>query len=420
VKAADLLAPAPEPRAEAAVQSALLGVYRPAEPVFVSGSGCRLKDDRGRRYLDFGSGIGVNALGYGDAGVARALARGVASGLIHTSNLFRTTAAPALAQELVEQSFADRVFFCNSGAEANEAAFKFARRWAREQSTAPAGAVANGAAASTHVGTDRYEIVALRGAFHGRLFGALAATDRPSLREPFEPLMPGVRFIEAEDASAAALAIGPSTAAVIVEPVQGEGGVRVLSADYLSLLRRCADQAGALLIFDEVQCGLGRTGHLFACEPSGVLPDILTLAKPLAGGLPMGAVLLTERVAKAIRPGDHATTFGGGPLVAGVALEVLRRIADADFLASVRARGAHLQRRLAELVQLPVVAEVRGTGLMWGIELSVPAAPVVERALGDGLILTLAGERVIRLLPPLVITDDLIDEGVDMLRALLQ
>jgi acetylornithine/N-succinyldiaminopimelate aminotransferase len=440
VNAADLLAPAPEHRAEGAVQSALLGVYRPAEPVFVSGSGCRLRDDRGRRYLDFGSGIGVNALGYGDAGVARALARGAASGLIHTSNLFRTTAAPALAQELVRHSFADRVFFCNSGAEANEAAFKFARRWAREQSGAPAGAVPNGdaaqcaaangaaaprtathgGAASTDVGTDRYEIVALRGAFHGRLFGALAATDRPSMREPFEPLMPGVRFIEAEDASAAALAIGPATAAVIVEPVQGEGGVRVLSADYLSLLRGCADRAGALLIFDEVQCGLGRTGHLFACESSGVLPDILTLAKPLAGGLPMGAVLLTERVAKAIRPGDHATTFGGGPLVAGVALEVLRRIADADFLASVRARGAHLQRRLAELVPLPAVAEVRGTGLMWGIELSVPAAPVVERALGDGLILTLAGDRVIRLLPPLVITDDLIDEGVDMLRALLQ
>jgi acetylornithine/succinyldiaminopimelate/putrescine aminotransferase len=416
---------APSPAAHHAASAderALLGVYRPAEPVFVGGSGCRLRDEHGRRYLDFGSGIGVNALGYGDAGVARAMARAVATGVIHTSNLFRTRAAPALAAELVRASFADRVFFCNSGAEANEAAFKFARRWAREQHAQQPHSAQHPQPSQQwqHDAFAKHEIVALRGAFHGRLFGALAATDRPSMQQPFAPLMPGVRFIEPGDAAAAAAAIGATTAAVIVEPVQGEGGVMPLSAEYLAVLRDCADSAGALLIFDEVQCGLGRTGHLFAHEASGVQPDMLTLAKPLAGGLPMGAVLLTERVAEAIRPGDHATTFGGGPLVAAVALEVVRRIADDAFLASVRARGAHMQRRLAELVALPSVVDVRGTGLMWGLELSVPAAPVVQQALDRGLILTTAGERVIRMLPPLVITDALIDEGVDILRMLLQ
>jgi acetylornithine/N-succinyldiaminopimelate aminotransferase len=381
---------------------ALLGVYRPAEPLLVSGSGCRLRDAAGRRYLDFGSGIGVNALGYGDAGVSRAMARSVATGLVHTSNLFRTAPAAELAAELVRLSFADRVFFCNSGAEANEAAFKFARRWARE-----------------HGGAGRHEIVSLRGAFHGRLFGALAATDRPSMQEPFVPLMPGVRFISPEDVAEAEAVIGACTAAVIVEPVQGEGGVKPLSGAYLQALRGIADRAGALLIFDEVQCGLGRTGRLFAYEASGVVPDLLTLAKPLAGGLPMGAVLLSDRVAGAIRPGDHATTFGGGPLVASVALEVVRRIGAPEFLSGVRVRGTHMRRRLEELATLPAVAEARGTGLMWGIELRHAAAPVVQAALEAGLIVTLAGERVIRLLPPLVISESEIDEGVGILREVL-
>jgi predicted acetylornithine/succinylornithine family transaminase len=392
------------PQAEAAVvrDDALLGVYRPAAPLFTGGSGCRLRDAAGRRYLDLGSGIGVNALGYGDRGVSRAMARAVSTGLIHTSNLYRTAAAPALAAELVRISFADRVFFCNSGAEANEAAFKFARRWARQEG-----------------GAGKHEIVALRGAFHGRLFGALAATDRPAMQQPFAPLMPGVRFIEPEDAAAAESVIGAATAAIIAEPVQGEGGVRPLSASFLAALRACADRAGALLILDEVQCGLGRTGRAFAYEAAGVLPDMVTLAKPLAAGLPMGAVLLSERVASAIQPGDHATTFGGGPLVAAVALEVVRRITDDAFLEGVRQRGAHLGRRLAALGALPAARDVRGVGMMWGIELSVPAAPIVQQSLDAGILVTQAGERVVRLLPPLVITTEEIDEGVDVLRRVL-
>jgi acetylornithine/N-succinyldiaminopimelate aminotransferase len=383
--------------------AALLGVYRPAAPVFVAGRGCRLVDDAGRSYLDFGSGIGVNALGYGDAGVDTALRAAIDTGLIHTSNLFRTQPAAALAALLVDISFADRVFFCNSGAEANEAAFKFARRWAR-----------------TVGGAAKHEIVALRGAFHGRLFGALAATDRRTMQEPFEPLMPGVRFIDAAALATAVDEISAArTAAIIVEPVQGEGGVRPLPGPVLQELRARADAADALLIFDEVQCGLGRTGRLFAGQASGVLPDIMTLAKPLAGGLPMGATLLSERVAAVVQPGDHATTFGGGPLVSAVALEVVSRIAAPAFLAAVRQRGAYLGARLAELCALPSVVDVRGVGMMWGIELTEAAAPVAARALAAGLIVTLAGERVLRLLPPLVITTEEIDEGLALLRQVL-
>jgi predicted acetylornithine/succinylornithine family transaminase len=384
-------------------ESAVLGTYRPAAPLFVSGRGCRLYDDAGRSYLDFSSGIGVNALGYGDAGISATVHAALDSGLIHVSNLFRTAPALDLAAELTERSFAHRVFFSNSGAEANEAAFKFARRWARETG-----------------GSAKHEIVALRGAFHGRLFGALAATDRRSMQEPFEPLMPGVRFIDAGDVEAAAAAITREhTAAIIVEPVQGEGGVRPVPAVFLAALRALADDADALLIFDEVQCGLGRTGRLFAYEDAEVTPDLLTLAKPLAGGLPMGATLLNERVAAAVRPGDHATTFGGGPLTAAVALHVVRRIAEPAFLAAVVDRARHLRSRLLQLEQLSAVRETRGVGLMWGIELTIPAAPVVAAALEAGLLATAAGERVLRLLPPLIIDPVEIDEGVDILGQVL-
>ncbi|NJD10282.1 MAG: aminotransferase class III-fold pyridoxal phosphate-dependent enzyme, partial [Gemmatimonadetes bacterium] len=267
----------------------------------------------------------------------------------------------------------------------------------------------------------KHEIVALRGAFHGRLFGALAATDRPSMQQPFEPLMPGVRFVPVADVDALAAAVSPAaTAAIIAEPVQGEGGVKPLPAAFARALRATADRANALLIFDEVQCGLGRTGALFAYQHLGVEPDLLTLAKPLAGGLPMGATLLTERVAAAVQPGDHATTFGGGPLVASVALEVMQRIGAPGFLAAVRARGAQLGARLNALrADLPVVTDVRGIGLMWGIELSSASAPIVAAALSAGLLITSAGERVVRLLPPLTITPDEIEEGCSVLRTVL-
>jgi predicted acetylornithine/succinylornithine family transaminase len=387
---------------QAAVQgSPLLGTYRPAAPVFVSGRGSHLIDEDGRAYLDLVSGIAVNAFGYGDAVLTRVIEEAAHRGLIHTSNLYRTKPAVELAAELVARSFADRVFFCNSGGEANEAAFKFARRWARE----------------VH-GEGRTEFVALRGAFHGRLFGSLAATDREAYRAPFEPLMPGVRFIDPFAPESWGDAISDRTAAIIAEPIQGEGGVRPLPAETLRALRDAADAANALLVFDEVQCGLGRTGHLFAHEAAGVTPDLMTLAKPLAGGLPMGAVLLTERVAETIQPGDHGTTFGGGPLVASVALSTLLRVAEPAFLERVQRLGTIMGDGLRALPG-EHVTDVRGAGLMWGVETAEPAAAIVARALAMGVLVTTSGEHVVRLLPPLTISEDEIAEGIAVLQEAL-
>jgi len=377
---------------------ALLGVYARVGPLFVAGEGSEVIADDGTRYLDFVAGIAVNALGYNHAVIRAAVLRALESGLVHVSNLYRTEPGERLAEELVARSFADRVFFCNSGAEANEAAFKFARKWSRKT-----------------------EIVAFTGAFHGRLFASLAATDRPDYRAPFEPLVPGVHIVPLEDWAAADRIISANrTAAVIVEPVQGEGGVRPVDLEWLAFLRELCDARGAALVFDEVQCGLGRTGTLFAYEQTGVVPDLVTLAKPLGGGLPMGAVLLTEAVAAALKPGDHATTFGGGALVATVALDVLRTIAEPGFLAAVREKGEALGAALARLrAASPKVVAVRGRGLMWGIELVEPAAPYVTAARDRGLLVCTAGAQVIRLVPPLVVTREELERAVAILDEVL-
>jgi acetylornithine/N-succinyldiaminopimelate aminotransferase len=377
---------------------ALLDVYARVGPLLVAGNGAELVAQDGTRYLDFAAGIGVNALGYNHPVIRGALERALASGLIHVSNLYRTEAGERLAEALVARSFADRAFFCNSGAEANEAAFKFARKW-----------------------SGKSEIVAFSGSFHGRLFATLAATDRPEYRKPFEPLVPGIRIVPREDWAAVDHAVSASrTAAVIVEPVQGEGGIRLLDAEWLGFVRELCDSRGVAVIFDEVQCGLGRTGTLFAYEQTGVVPDMLTLAKPLAGGLPMGAVLVTSAVAAALKPGDHATTFGGGPLVASVALDVVRTIADPAFLGDVRRKGEWLGARLAQLAaRRPRVREARGRGLLWGLELSEPAAPIVAAARELGLLVLTAGPQVIRLIPPLVITQEELERGVGILEQIL-
>lgn len=378
--------------------SALLGVYPRVGPTFVAGQGVELIAEDGTRYLDFVAGIAVNALGYGHPVIRDAVLRGLDTGLIHVSNLYHTEPAERLAQELVSRSFAEQVFFCNSGAEANEAAFKFARKWTRKT-----------------------EIVAMTGGFHGRLFASLAATDRPDFRRPFEPLLAGVHIVRLGDWAAADRVISAvRTAAVIVEPVQGEGGVQPVPDEWLAFLRELCDDRQVALIYDEVQCGLGRTGTLFAYEQSGVVPDILTLAKPLGGGLPMGAVLLRHEAAAALAPGDHATTFGGGPLVAGVALDVFRTIAAPDFLASVREKGAWLERRLTALAgRRPRVRAVRGRGLMWGLGLSEPAAPFVKAARDAGLLVATAGPTTLRLVPPLVIATDDLERGVKILEEVL-
>jgi predicted acetylornithine/succinylornithine family transaminase len=377
--------------------TALLGVYARVGPLFVAGEGSELIAEDGTRYLDFVAGIAVNALGYNSPVIREATLRALDTGLIHVSNLYRTEPGERLAAELAK-SFDGQVFFCNSGAEANEGAFKFARKWSKKS-----------------------EIVAFSGSFHGRLFASLAATDRPDYRRPFEPLLAGVQIIPLGDVEAARRAITRErTAAVIIEPVQGEGGVRPVAPEFLAFLREHCDATGCALIFDEVQCGLGRTGTLFAAEGSGVVPDMVTLAKPLGGGLPMGAILVNDPIGAALAPGDHATTFGGGPFVATVALEVLRTISDPDFLAAVRAKGEWLGSRLNRLAAgSSRVQEARGRGLMWGLELNEGAAPVVAAARERHLLVLTAGPTVIRIVPPLTITREDLERGVTILEEVL-
>src|SRR5690348_1888003 len=379
----------------------VLHTYKRAPGEIVRGEGVYLVDADGKRYLDFVSGIAVNALGYGDPGLVAAL-HAAADGLVHVSNLYETAPAAKLAAALVERSFADKVFFCNSGAEANEGAFKFARRWART------------------IGEVKHEIVALRGAFHGRLFATLAATDRPAYRLPFRPLAPGISISERNLEDLAATLDPETVAALILEPVQGEGGVRVLDGGFIRELRAMTKERHIALIFDEIQCGLGRTGSLFAYERLGVTPDLLTLAKPIAGGLPMGAVLLTQEIADTIKPGDHGTTFGGGPFVSSVALYVLNRLSDPALLASVRENGAWFGRQLEALAgRTGRVRAVRGVGYMWALDIMGAASHVVDAAREAGLLTCTAGECTLRMLPPLVATRDELALGLDILEQVL-
>jgi predicted acetylornithine/succinylornithine family transaminase len=382
-------------------ESAILGTYKRAPIELVRGSGVYLYDAEGKSYLDFGSGIAVNSLGYDDPGLKAAL-HAAAEGLIHTSNLYHTAPGERLAAELVARSFASKVFFCNSGAEANEGAFKFARRWART------------------LGEAKHEIIALRGAFHGRLVGTLAATDRPGYRLPVRPLAPGISIFERDLKELDAALNADTVAALIVEPIQGEGGVRVIDAGFLRELRAVTKERNVALIFDEIQCGLGRTGTLFAYEQVGVEPDMITLAKPLAGGLPMGAVLMTEPIAAAMQYGDHGTTFGGGPFVASVALHVLERLADPALLAHVRETGAWLGRELNEIAhRTSRIRQVRGAGFMWGIDVMGTAAHVVSEAMAHGLLVLTAGEYTVRILPPLVATKEELARGLQILEEVL-
>jgi len=382
----------------AAATDALLGTYRRAPMEFVRGAGVELFDADGKAYLDFVAGIAVNALGYADPALDQAMRSAMERGVLHISNLYRTSPGEQLSTKLVESSFADRVFFCNSGAEANEGAFKIARRWGRTQSPA------------------KHEIIALRGAFHGRLFGTLAATDRPQYRMPFRPLAGGISIVERDLGELDAALNSETVAAVIVEPVQGEGGVRVLDHEFLNGLRALTSERNVLLILDEIQCGYGRTGTFWAYEQAGIVPDILTVAKPMAGGLPMGAVLMTQAVADAMQPGDHGTTFGGGPFLASVALHVFDRLHDPALLRHVRENGTWLGDALRAVERTsPKIRAVRGIGMMWGIDVTNPAKDVIGRALDLGLLVCSAGEHTLRLLPPLVMTRADLERGVKLL-----
>lgn len=381
----------------------ILGTYKRAPMKFVRGAGVELFDADGKAYLDLASGIAVNAFGYGDAGIRRAIMDVLDTGLVHVSNLYRTEPGEKLARALVQESFAEKVFFCNSGAEANEGAFKFARRWGRS------------------VGSDaKTGIMALRGSFHGRLFASLAATDRPSYRAPFRPLAGGISICE-RDLRALDMALdGDTVAALILEPVQGEGGVRVLETVFLHELRRLTEERGIALIFDEIQCGLGRLGTFFAYQSFDVVPDMVTVAKPLAGGLPMGAIIVSGEIGSTIKAGDHGTTFGGGPLVASVALEIVRRINDPVLLASVRQNGTWLGEALRGIARRTgKVRAIRGMGYMWGLDVVEKASEVIERGWEAGVLVISAGDHTLRLLPPLVMTHDELSRGTALLEQIL-
>lgn len=375
-------------------QEYVLGVYGRPPFVLERGEGSTLYDSDGKAYLDLVAGIAVNALGYNDAGIKQAVYEALESGVLHVSNLYHSEPHARLAKLLCETSFADKVHFANSGAEANEGAFKFARRYARE-----------------HGNDEKTNILAFSNAFHGRLYGALAATPRPKYQDPFKPLMPGVRFAEFNDLADARAQMDETVCAIIVEPVQGEGGIYLATPEFLKGLRELADEYDALLIFDEVQCGVGRTGHLWAYQGYGVEPDILTAAKPLAGGLPIGAILMRQKVADVMHKGDHGSTFAGGLVVTHVAHHVIGRINRPEFLAAVRTKGKLLKELLEEL-NSPHVKEVRGSGLMVGVEMDMDVTPVVNQGYERGLLLVSAGPNVLRFVPPLIITEEEIKHTV--------
>jgi predicted acetylornithine/succinylornithine family transaminase len=379
----------------------VLQTYVRPEVVFTHGKGATLFDSSGKQYLDFSSGIAVTALGHSDAQWVSAVCD-QAGKLVHVSNLYHSAPHVQLAQRLVENSFADKVYFCNSGTEANEAAFKFARKYARE----------------TTGSQQKIKIVAFSGSFHGRTIGSLAATYKAHYREPFAPLMPGVVFSPFNNIEAARNVIDEEVCAVIVEPVQGEGGVQPATFEFLSALRALCNQHQALLIFDEVQVGLGRTGTLWAHEALGIKPDIMTLAKPLAGGLPIGATLVTQAVAGVMKPGDHASTFAAGPLVCAAALVVFDRLSAPDFLADVRTKAGYLRQRL-EMLQSDFIVDMRSAGLLVGVELNVPVAPLMTAARQNGLLVINAGENVLRLAPPLIISREEIDQAMTILQSAL-
>ena len=380
----------------------VLHTYTRAPFALERGEGMYLYDTEGNRYLDFVSGIAVNALGYGDPDVLRAIGEQTQR-LMHVSNLYLTLPQARLARRLVEKSFADKVFFCNSGTESVEAALKFARKWAR----------------ALH-GSDRNGFLAFSGAFHGRTMGALALTPRPHYQDPFRPLMPGARFAVYNDLQSVHALMTDKVCACIVEPVQGEGGVHPADGEFLQGLREICDESGALLIFDEVQCGLGRTGTLWAHEYYGVTPDIMTLAKPLGGGLPLGAVLMTDAVARVIEPGDHASTFAANPVICAVGEVVLDKISSPEFLEHVRWAGSYLNEELGKLkMRHDCIREIRGRGLIWGLEMDVDVTPAVEAGYKRGLLTLKAGPNVLRLLPPLVVEKEHLDEAVAIMDIML-
>jgi predicted acetylornithine/succinylornithine family transaminase len=382
----------------------LMNNYRQSPVVMARGEGCVLYDVEGRRYLDMTAGVAVCVLGHGHPGLADAIAN-QARRLVHVSNLYYIESQLAFAEALAGRAFKGRAFFCNSGTEANEAALKLARRYQVVTRKSP----------------ERLELVAFENGFHGRTMGSLSVTGQAKYRDGFGPLVGPVRFLPYGDAAAARAAIGERTCAVIVEPIQAEGGINLPPPGFLQELRRITTEAGAVLIFDEIQTGTGRTGTFYAFEAEGVVPDVVTLAKGLAGGIPIGAMLANEEVARGFEPGTHASTFGGNPFATAAALYVQQAIDELGLLEHCREMGAHLGSALLRLAERrrPKTRGARGRGLLQGVVVDGDAADVVARARGRGLLTSLAGGNVVRLVPPLIVSKAELDEAVEILDATL-
>ena len=386
----------------AAAGKYLANTYARFPIVLVRGQGVRLWDSEGKEYLDFVGGIAVDALGHCHPRMVEAV-RAQADTLFHVSNLYHIEPQIRLGKLLCELSFADRAFFCNSGAEANEAAIKLARKYAKD-----------------HWSTDRTEIIVMHHSFHGRTLATVTATGNAKYWHGFEPLMPGFKHVPFNNLRAVEHAIDSHTCAVMVEPVQGEGGVNIPGDEYLPGLRRLCDEAGVLLVLDEVQSGMGRTGKLFAYQHSGVEPDIMTLAKALAGGLPIGAMLAREEVAASFVPGTHASTFGGSPFVSAVACAVVQTMVEDDLAGNAARVGKYfLDRLLALKARHKAVVTARGRGLILGLELSVPARGVVAGCMERGLLVLTAGDTVVRFVPPLIVGEADVDRAVGIVDQVL-
>ncbi|MBU0485106.1 MAG: aspartate aminotransferase family protein [Proteobacteria bacterium] len=379
--------------------SLFINTYGRFPAVITKGSGCRLTDATGKEYLDFLSGIAVCSLGHCYPPVSEAICE-QAKKLVHVSNLFHTIPQTELAELLIHNSFADRIFMCNSGAEANEAAIKLARKYSAKE---------------------RYEVISLQGSFHGRTLATVAATGQEKFHQGFEPLPAGFIHAPFGEINSLKEMISEKTCAVLCEPLQGEGGVRPLPKEYLQAIRKICDDNNLLLIFDEIQVGLGRTGTLFAYEQFGVVPDIMTLAKALANGLPIGAMLTTEKIAAAFAPGNHASTFGGNPVACAAAVVVLQTMLADGFLDGVKAKGNYLATKLGDLaVKYPKIAtKVRGMGLIQGLLLSpgmIPEGPKMINMLFErGILANFAGNKALRFIPPLIISNDDIDQLITTL-----
>jgi len=381
----------------------LLGTYARYEVLIDRGSGAYLIDKSNKRYLDLLAGIGVNSLGYNHPRIKQVLRKQIKKPL-HISNLMYHEYQGRLAEKLCEISGLDRAFFTNSGTESVEGCLKFARAYAKP----------------------KFRILSLDQSFHGRTFGALSATGQKEYRDPFEPLVPGFEFIGFNDVEDLQKKFTDDVCAIMIETIQGEGGIRPISEQFYRRARELATEKGALLIVDEIQCGLGRTGHWFAfhqfAPPTDktMLPDLVASAKPLGLGIPLGAILLREKVAAAIQVGQHGTTFGGGPLACRASLEYFKILEEGNLLERVRIVGSYFKKRLEELKDLPVVKEVRGEGLMLAVELKVPGKEIVKQLLAQGFILNCTHETVLRMLPPFIITEKQIDKFILALKQVLE